>query len=466
MGAGTRTTTLLAALALVAAGCSSGGGDSGGGNGGDTSLTVWTIEDVADRVTAQKRMAQEFTEKTGIKANIVAVAEDQFDQAITSAAAADTLPDVVAALPLSALRTLESGDLLDTDTPKKVVDDLGADTFAARNLDLTKDGDKQLGVPSDGWGQLLIYRRDLFDKAGLDAPTTYEKIQQAAQALNGKNGVAGITLATAPGSSFTEQTFEYLAQANGCELVDNNKKVTLDSPQCVRTFDFYSNLAKNYSVKGNQTDDSTRATYFAGKAAMIIWSSFILDEMAGLRKDALPSCTECKSAPAFLAKNSGIVTSIQGPDGKAPSSFGEIVSFATTTSAPKDSAAKFIEFMMSDAYTQWLAIAPEGKVPTRQGTKAGDTSYLDAWQKLKAGVDTKAPLSDFYDPDVLKAVQEAPETFNRWGLPQGQGALVGAMQGPLPVPKALAELINGKGDATAAAQSAQKAVEDLQKGTN
>jgi multiple sugar transport system substrate-binding protein len=465
MGRATRTTTLLAALTLVAAGCS-GGGDSGGGGNGDNSLTVWTIEDVADRVTAQKKMAQEFTQKTGIKATIVAVGEDQFDQAITSAAAADTLPDVVAALPLSALRTLESGDLLDTDTAKKVVDDLGAGTFAARSLDLTKDGDKQLGVPSDGWGQLLVYRRDLFDKAGLDAPTTYDTIQKAAQALNGKNGVAGITLATAPGSSFTEQTFEYLAEANGCELVGNDKKVTLDSPQCVRTFDFYSNLAKNYSVKGNQTDDSTRATYFAGKAAMVIWSSFILDEMAGLRKDALPSCAECKSTPSFLAQNSGIVTSIKGPDGAAPSSFGEIVSFATTNSAPKDSAAKFIEYMMSDAYTQWLGMAPEGKVPTRQGPKPGDTSYLQDWQKLKAGVDTKAPLSDFYDPDVLKAVQEAPETFNRWGLPQGEGALVGAMQGPLPVPKALAELINGKGDATAAAQSAQKAVVDLQKGTN
>jgi multiple sugar transport system substrate-binding protein len=161
-----------------------------------------------------------------------------------------------------------------------------------------------------------------------------------------------------------------------------------------------------------------------------------------------------------------VVTSIQGPDGPEPSSFGEIVSWATTTSASKDEAAKFIEFMMSDAYTDWLAIAPEGKVPTRQGTKAGDTSYLDAWQKLKAGVDTKAPLSDFYDPDVLKAVQEAPETFNRWGLSEGQGALVGAMQGPLPVPKALADLVNGKGDATAAAQSAQKAVEDLQKDIN
>jgi multiple sugar transport system substrate-binding protein len=115
---------------------------------------------------------------------------------------------------------------------------------------------------------------------------------------------------------------------------------------------------------------------------------------------------------------------------------------------------------------KWIAIAPEGKVPTRQGTKAGDTSYLAAWQKLKAGVDTKAPLSDYYDPDVLQQVQQAPETFSRWGLPEGQGALVGAMQGPLPVPKALSDLINGKGDAAGAASSAQKAVEDLQKDSN
>jgi multiple sugar transport system substrate-binding protein len=143
-----------------------------------------------------------------------------------------------------------------------------------------------------------------------------------------------------------------------------------------------------------------------------------------------------------------------------------VVSWATTTSAPKEQAAQFIEYMMSDAYVDWLAIAPEGKVPTRQGTAAGDTSYLKSWQGLKAGVDTKAPLSQFYGPDVLAEVQKAPETFSRWGLPQNQGALVGAMQGPLPVPKAIADLVAGKVDAAGAAQSAQKAVEELQKDIN
>ena len=47
---------------------------------------------------------------------------------------------------------------------------------------------------------------------------------------------------------------------------------------------------------------------------MTIWSSFILDEMAGLRKDALPTCTECRSDKEFLAKNTGIVSALSGPD--------------------------------------------------------------------------------------------------------------------------------------------------------
>lgn len=466
---GMRAATLLAVTALVVAGCGSGDDDGGGGDGGGTateSLTVWTIEDVSDRVTAQKKIAQAFTTSSGIKVDVVSVAEDDFDKLITSAAAADKLPDVIAALPLSPLRTLQSGELLDTETPKKIIETLGADTFAPRSLELTKDGDQQLGVPSDGWAQLLVYRKDLFQAAGLEAPTTYEAIEKAAQTLNGKNGVAGIALATAPGDGFTEQSFEYLAGANGCQLVGDDGTVTLNSPQCVRAFDLYGNLAKNYSVKGNQDVDSTRATYFAGKAAMIIWSSFLLDELAGLRKDALPSCAQCKADPAWLAKNSGVVTSVKGPDGAEPSSFGEVVSWAVTSSAPKDEAAKFIQYMLSDAYSDWLAIAPEGKVPTRQGTKAGDTSYFDSWQKLKAGVDTKAPLSDFYGADVLKAVQESPEQFSRWGLTQGQGALVGAIQGPRPIAGAVSDLATGKSTGQQAADSAQKAVEDIKKDIN
>ena len=55
------------------------------------------------------------------------------------------------------------------------------------------------------------------------------------------------------------------------------------------------------------------------------------------------------------------------------------------------------------------------------------------------------------------------ESFQRWGFPQGQGALVGALSGEQPIANAVAEAIGGK-DPAEAAQQAQTAVEEIQAG--
>ncbi|MFL6074926.1 MAG: extracellular solute-binding protein [Mycobacteriales bacterium] len=459
----TRWAAAAAALGIAAgggalAGCSSGGGDSGGDA---KSITVWSLENQTDRVRATQKIADRFTSKTGIKVKIVGTDENQFSQLITSAGAAGKLPDVVGALPLAAVRQMASNELLDTRTAKQVVADLGAGTFARRSLELTRDKSTQLAVPSDGWAQLLVYRKDLFDAAGLPAPDTFQKITAAAQALN-KGGMAGITMATVPDDAFTEQTFENFALANGCQLVDSHGKVTLDSKACVDTFSFYGDLVRKYGPAGAQDVDSTRATYFAGKAAMVVWSSFLLDEMAGLRKDALPSCPECRADTAYLAKNSGIVTAVKGPDGRSPAQFGELTSWVASKDGHASAAKKFIEYMMSDGYADWLGIAPEGKFPARQGTKDDGKAYVNAWNTLPAGVDVKKPLGQIYPAAVLDDLRTSPDTFQRWGITQGQGALVGATLGELPVPKAVNALANGETDAAGAARRATADVKSIQ----
>jgi multiple sugar transport system substrate-binding protein len=446
-------TALFTAAAL--AGC---GGDDSGGE--DETLLVWTVEDVADRVEAQKALLAEFTKATGVQAELVAIAEDDLPTVLASAAAADELPDVVGALSLTAVNQLRTDDLLDTGAAGEVVDSLGEGTFAEAALNLTRADDEQLAVPSDAWSQLLFYRKDLFAQAGLAPPTSYDAIAAAAARLDAGD-TTGIVAGTAPNDSFTHQTFEQLALANDCELVDDGGAVTLDSPPCQETFRFYSDLIRQHSVAGNQDADTTRAAYFAGRAAMVIWSSFMLDELAGLRNDALPTCPQCKADPAFLAKNTGVVAALQGPDGSGPATFGEIVSWAIL----RDSAGgskQFVEYMMNDGYEKWLAVAPEGKVPTRRGTSDDAEKFVTAWEALPIGVDTKRPLDQVLDAETLEAVGGSPENVTRWGLPQGQGELAGAVAGQFVVPQALAGALSGD-DAASAARTAAEEAEKVKK---
>jgi multiple sugar transport system substrate-binding protein len=450
--------TLLAlVLVLAAAGC--GGGDEGG-QGQDNTITFWSLEDVSDRIKKTQAIVDRFQQETGIQVKFSAIAEDQFASQVQSASAAGTLPDVAGALSLGFVHSLAADDIADLDAAAEVVDSLGRETFAERALGLLDVDGKPAGIPSDTWTMLLTYRKDLFEKAGLQPPQTFDQIQAAATKLK-QPGTAGIVASTKPADGFTQQTFEYLALANGCQLTDDQGNVQLTSPQCVETFRYYGDLIKNGSVSGGQDVDTTRAAYFSGKSAMLIWSSFILDELAGLRDDALPTCAQCRADKQFLAKNSGFVTAIKGPGAAQPTQFGEVTSFAIMKDGNTDAAKRFVEFMMSSGYVDWLGLAPEGKIPARAGSKENPQEYAEAWSKLEAGVDRKQPLGELYPDEVVQALTKSTDSMARWGFEQGQGKLAGAQLNELPIPKALNEVLGGSLDAEAAAKQAQADLEEI-----
>ena len=454
----------LTVLATAAAGCGGDDGDDGGGGGSAASgetLTVWNNEFQPDRMKATQAILDDFTEKTGIKTKLVAVPEDQLATLMTNAAAAGDLPDVVLGTPLDQSQQYAAEEIFDADAAQAVVDKLGPDTFSDKTLELVSRDGVATGVPSDGWGQLLIYRKDLFDKAGLDAPQSLDDVRAAAEKLNG-DGMAGITLATKAGDGFTAETFEHVALAAGCQLIDDGGNVTIDSPECVEALRWYGDIASNYSVKGAQDVDSTRGTYFAGRAAMMFWSPFLLDGMAGLRDDTKPSCKECKKDPAFLAKNSGLIGPLAGSAGE-PSQFGSVSTVNISVSAPTEDAQKLAEFMLTDGYVRWLALSPQGKYPVRAGDSEDPKKFETAWAELESGVDRKAPLSKFYSEESIQSLGEGVENFQRWGFAQGEGALVGALRGEQPIASAVADVIGGK-DPAEAAKDVQSTVEEIKSG--
>jgi multiple sugar transport system substrate-binding protein len=313
-------------------------------------------------------------------------------------------------------------------------------------------------VPSDGWGQLLIYRRDLFGAAGLPAPESLADVRRAALRLDGR-GVAGITLATAP-DAFMAETFEHIALASGCALVDASGQVALDSPQCRRAFAYYADLARDASPGGTQDVDTTRDAYFAGRAAMILWSPFLLDAMAGLRDEALPTCPQCRKDPAYLAKNSGLVGPLAGD--AEPVQFGNISGWGIASGADTTDAARLVRYFLSDGYLRWLALSPQGKYPVRAGETGDPERYVRGWAELESGVERRAPLRRFYGQAAIDSLGDGARSFRRWAFEDDEAALLGTLSGPQPVTKALAAAIRGEITPDEAAARAQRSVERLQ----
>jgi multiple sugar transport system substrate-binding protein len=451
----------LSVLAALVVGCGGDDGDEGsaegGGQRGET-ITIWSGLFEPDRLAATEDILADFTKKTGIKTKLVALPEDQVATLITNAAAAGELPDALFAISTADSHTYAAQGVFDPEAAQAVVDKLGPETFSEKALELVSQDGVATGVPVSGWGQLLIYRSDIFEDAGIDPPATLDDVRSAAEQLH-EDGRVGITLATAPKDAFTEQTFEHVALANGCQLVDDGGNVTFDSPECVESLRYYGDLASNFSVQGNQDVDSTRATYFAGRAAMMFWSPFLLDGMAGLRDDTRPSCPQCKEDRAFLAKNSGLVGPIQGDAGE-PSQFGDVATMNIPVDANAEAAQALLEYMLTDGYTRWLAISPQGQYPVRLGDGSDPEKYATAWEGLESGVDRKAPLSDFYSDESIASLKEGVQSFQRWGFAQGQGALVGALGGERPVAEAVVKVIGGADPAEVASET-QARIEEI-----
>ncbi len=121
----TRPAVVFAAVLVLLGVAACGGGSEEEGGGDDNKIVVWTGDTIPDRVEKTKAIIAAFTEKTGVQVELVGVDEDQFNQLLTSAAAAGELPDVVGSQPLAAVRTLSTNDLLNPDATAAVIESLG-----------------------------------------------------------------------------------------------------------------------------------------------------------------------------------------------------------------------------------------------------------------------------------------------------------------------------------------------------
>jgi multiple sugar transport system substrate-binding protein len=182
---------------------------------------------------------------------------------------------------------------------------------------------------------------------------------------------------------------------------------------------------------------------------MIIWSPFILDELAGLRDSAPPTITDDPTS-SKLASMTGIVTNFAGPSNPDGAAWGDIRYFGITSDADTDAAMEFVKFSMDDGYGQTLSIAPEGKFPVRAGTGDNPTKFKDLWATLPVGVDRKAPLGDLYDAAMIDEIVGGLDVAQRWGVAEGQLSLASKIINSQAINRIVRQYIDGEVDAAGA----------------
>lgn len=129
---------------------------------------------------------------------------------------------------------------------------------------------KQYCLPDFVSTVVVAYRKDLFEAAKLAPPKTLDDVIAAAKALNGKNGVAGVTL---PGKATgaTADVLGSLVTAYGSWWYDKSGKPALDKAAATKAIQFYVDAAK-YAPRGilNFHFDEVATAAAQGEAAIAI----------------------------------------------------------------------------------------------------------------------------------------------------------------------------------------------------
>ena len=146
-------------------------------------IKFWTMEIQPDRMEKQEKLAADFEAATGHTVEVIPVEEAEISTRATAAFAAGDLPDVLNHTVQHLLPFAEAG-ILDTGAATDGVGELGDDTYAAGPLNMAKSNGEIVSVPTDGWTQLVVYRSDLFEEAGLNPPKSFADIQTAIDKLH------------------------------------------------------------------------------------------------------------------------------------------------------------------------------------------------------------------------------------------------------------------------------------------
>jgi multiple sugar transport system substrate-binding protein len=280
---------------------------------------------------------------------------------------------------------------------------------AARKSNNAKTG-VVYGVPINGNIQVLYYRADLYEKAGLKVPQTWDELAANAKALNNPPNVYGMVQRGARSASdISYDWMPYLHSYNGAIFRDEKAgdfTVTLNSPEAKQALDMYVNLAKTVGPPnpGSYGQAQVIQALLTGKAAhatpvIAAWSQ--LD-------DATKSAVVGKVNVAVLP---------HGPGGKTTPTLGHFIG-GIPNNIPKDRQVAALTFLRwFQSYDAQVKYAQTGQPPIRSDV------YAAPFMKTPDYRWSQAVIASLPNAKMMYTVPEGPQIASVLELRLNQAVL-------------------------------------------
>lgn len=354
----------------------------------------------------------DFEAQTGIKVTLENYGEDQLNQKLTTEFTAGTSDiDVFMQRPLQEARVMQQNgwytDLLPYATSDAEYDfaDLAAGAVGTETVKgvLT-------GIPIVTEQEVLYYRKDLFEAAGLEVPKTLDELKAAAEKLtDAGNEVYGF-VARGQRSPLVTQFSSFLYSFGG-DWFDSEGNATVNTPEALAAMDLYSTLLRDYGPPGtlNMSWPQAVAVFAQGKAAMYTDASSIFPNLLDPEKSE-------------VADKTGVAVFPAGPAGSVMynvTSWG--LSMYSGTKNP-DASWEFIRWATGKAIS--LKIQGEGAVPGARASVWADPLGASKFPADWVAAVAASANGRGYDRPLVTSVTEARDII-------GQAVVTGIEGGDL-----------------------------------
>jgi len=363
---GTRAAAITAIGAIAVGGLAACSSSDGGSEGSDT-LRVTLANHVWTDIIKEK--IPDFEEETGLKVELTQLGEDQLsDQYNVKLNAGTDEIDVMMYRPLQEGKLFaQNGYLADLTDRVEGAEDWDWSDFQSGPVSTTMYEDRVMGVPLITESEVLYYRTDLLEAAGLEVPTTLDDLETAAKTISEANpGVAGFVARTGRSAAVT-QFSSYLFSFGG-DFMDG-EKATIDTPEAIEAYEYYGRMLNQYGPDNVSTDMSwpeAAAIFAQGQAA------FYTDASSLYQNLALPE-------NSTVSEQLGYAPFPEGPDGSKPYNIPAWGLGINEGSSNQDNAWKFIEWATS--FDTVLSVQEQGVPGARQSVwedPAGTSSFPPA----------------------------------------------------------------------------------------